>query len=214
MTKQLRFVSSCLGLVLLGVVAPSLADEAATAPAIAAKWQVQEINYSYTAFTTAYDCDAAADKLEAILKTLGTHPNTKVRASGCNGNRPSRNFFVTVTTAVPVPTAEIKEPTGADKSREDLLKRLGVKGDISTDEFPAAWKSIELSKERRLDIRPGDCELLESFSKRVLPKLGIKIEEERINCTPNQVGFQPPQLKVSALVPLKSPDAKASDKTG
>jgi hypothetical protein len=27
------------------------------------------------------------------------------------------------------------------------------------------------------------------------------------------VSLQPPQLKVSALVPLKSPDAKASDKT-
>jgi hypothetical protein len=208
-TGQRRILSSCLGVMLLCFGALSLADEAA----IASKWQVQEISYSYVAFTTAYDCDAAADKIEAILKTLGAHPNTKARAAGCPGSRPARNFFVTITTAVPVPAADIKEPTDADKSREELLKRLGVKSDISTDEFPATRKSIELSKERRLDIRPGDCELLEGLSKRVLPKLGLKIEEERITCMPNQVSLQPPQLKVSALVPLKSPDAKASDKT-
>jgi hypothetical protein len=198
---------SCVGLMLLGLGSQAFAEEAA----INSKWQVHEINYSYIAFTTAYNCDAAADKLEAILKTLGAHPNTKVRASGCSGSRPARNFFVTVTTAVPVPTAEIKAPTDADKSRDELLKRLGVKSDISTDEFPAAWKTIELSKERRLDIRPGDCELMEGLRDRVLPKLGIKVEQDRISCTPNQVGLQAPQLKVSALVPLKSPDAKASE---
>jgi hypothetical protein len=207
---QRRLLTSFLTLMLLGAGAAALAEETP----IASKWQVQEINYSYTAFTTAYDCDAAADKIEAILKTLGAHPNTKARASGCPGSRPSRNFFVTITTAVPVPAADIKAPTDADKSREELLKRLGVKSDIGTDEFPAGWQSIELSKERRLDIRSGDCELLEGLSKRVLPKLGMKIEEERVTCMPNQVSLQPPQLKVSALVPLKSPDAKASEKTG
>lgn len=185
------------------------ADEAPTP----SRWKLQELTYSHNAYTTAYDCDSAADKIKAILVAAGAHPDTQVRANGCPSNRPSRNFFVTITTAIAVPAADMKD-SSSDKSREELLKRLGSKAHVSSEEFPASWKSVELSKERRLDIRPGDCELVEGLSKRVLPKLGIKIEEERISCTPNQLGLQPPQLRVSALVPLKSPDAKAADKSG
>lgn len=191
----------------LAICGPSLAaDEAA----ITSKWQVQEINFSYVGFTTAYDCTSVADKIKAILTTLGAHPETQVRATGCPTARPSRTFFVRVTAAMPVPAADVKL-TDADKSREELLKRLGVKNEFEKEEFPAAWKSIELSKDRRLDLRPGDCELIEELHDEVLPKLGVKIEEERISCTPNQLSLQPPYLRVSALVPLKSPDAK-SDK--
>jgi hypothetical protein len=201
-------VLSCAAV--LALTSVSTASVAADAP-IASRWKPQEINYSYNAFTTAYDCDSAASKLKAILLSVGAHPDTKVRANGCANNRPSRNFFVTITTATAVPAADLKEGD-SDKAREDLLKRLGGAKTISSAEFPASWKSVELSKDRRLNIRPGDCELIEGLSKRVLPKLGIKIEEERISCTPNQLSVQPPQLRVSALVPLKSPDAKTDAK--
>jgi hypothetical protein len=131
-----------------------------------------------------------------------------VSASGCVSSRPSRNFFVSITAATPVPAAEAK-PTAADQSKQELLKRLGTKSDISSDEFPAVWKTVDLSKNRRLDLRPGDCELMEELRDRVLPKLSIKVTEDRLRCTPNQVGITTPQLTVSALVAAKSPDAKS-----
>lgn len=203
MNMRMRLLGSLFGLALAGACAQALAaDDSAPIPS---KWKPQEINYSYVGFTTAYDCDAAADRVKTILTTLGAHPDTKVRASGCPASRPSRTFFLKITTATPVPVADFKE-TSADKSRRELLDRLGAKKDISTEEFPATWKSVELSKERRLNIRPGDCELIEGLRDKVLPKLGIKIEEERITCTPNQLDLQPPQLRVSALVPVKSAD--------
>ena len=71
-----------------------------------AKWRPLEIKYSYTGFTTAYDCLAFESKMKRILRTLGAHPQTKVRAQGCTINRPSRNFFVTITTATPIPAAQ------------------------------------------------------------------------------------------------------------
>lgn len=198
--------SPLLGLAMLGVGAQAVAADAAAVPS---KWQVQEINYSYVGFTTAYDCDSAADKVKLILTTLGAHPSTKVRASGCPLNRPSKTFFLTITAATAVPAADVRQ-TSTDQSRQELLKRLGKQNELLEQEFPASWQSVDLSKQRRLDIRPGDCELIDGLSDKVLPKLGVKVEEERITCTPNQLGLQPPYLRVSALVPLKSPDAKTT----
>ena len=206
-TKQNALMSAVALALSLASSAASSADET-----IQSRWKLQEITYSHNAFTTAYECDSAADKIKAMLVAMGAHPDTHVRANGCPGNRPSRNFFVTITTATAVPAADITE-SKSDKSREELLKRLGSKAQISSEEFPASWKSVELSKERRLDIRPGDCELVESLSKRALPKLGVEVEEQRISCTPNQLDIQPPQLRVSALMPLKSPDAKDASKS-
>lgn len=191
---------------LLGTIAHA-ADE----QPISAAWKVQEITYSYMGFTTAYSCDAFEDKLESILKTLGAHPNTKVRATGCPTSRPSRNFFVSITTATPVAAADVKV-SDAEKSKQELLKRLGVKSDFGSEPFPAVWKTVDLAKERKLNIEPGDCELMEGVRDRVLPKLAVKIESQSITCTPHQVGLTPPQLKVSALAPLPSADVK--DKAG
>ena len=172
-------------------------------------WKVQEITYSYVGFTTAYNCDSAETKIKSILTTLGAHPNTKVRATGCPSNGPSRNFFVNITAATPVPADEAK-PSSSDESKQALLKRLGVKSDISTDQFPATWKSVDLSTDRKLDLRPGDCELMEGLRDKVLPKLGIKVTEDRLSCTPNQLGITTPKLVVSALMAQKSPDAKST----
>ncbi len=203
MPLRTHFWRSLLGLTFLGFCASSLAADDAP---VQAKWQVQEIKYSYVGFTTAYDCDAAASKIKAILETVGAHPDTRVRATGCPLTRPSRTFFVTITAVTPVPADELEE-TAADKSRQELLQRLGVKNNFS-DEFSATWQSVDLSKERRLNIRSGDCELIEGIRDKILPHFSVKIEEDRVSCTPNQLSIQPPQLKVSALVAQKSPDAQ------
>jgi hypothetical protein len=50
---------------------------------------------------------------------------------------------------------------------------------------------------------------MEGLRDRVLPKLGIKVTEDRLRCTPNQLGITTPQLTVSALVATKSPDQKS-----
>lgn len=177
---------------------------------IQSMWHLQEINYSYMGFTTAYNCDAFETKLESILKSLGAHPATRVRASGCQLNVPSRNFFVTITTARPVPASEeaamaIKSGKRTE-SQQKLLDRLGVKNPVSTDAFAAQWTTVDLSRDRKLDLQPGDCELMEGLRDQVLPKMGIKVVSDDVNCTPKQLSIQTPELKVSALVPLPSAD--------
>jgi hypothetical protein len=69
---------------------------------------------------------------------------------------------------------------------------------------------VDLAKNRRLDLRPGDCELMEGLRDKVLPQLGMKVSSRNLSCTPNSVGIATPELSVSSLVPTKSPDAKSS----
>lgn len=176
-------------------------------------WKPVEIKYSYVGFTTAYNCDAYEAKMKNILTTLGAAPQTKVRASGCvDPNRPSRNFFVTVTTATPIPASEAKDQP--NKSERELIERLtGSKDPLTADPFPAQWQTIDLHRKRDLDLEPGDCELMEGLRDDVLPKLSVKIVQDRVLCTPRSVGIATPQLTVSALVPTpKADDSTAAKK--
>jgi len=188
-----------------------LAGHAEDSAPVQAGWKTQEIRYSYTAFTTAYNCDAAEDRIKAILRALGAHEQTRVSAQGCTLNRPSRNFFITITTATPAPIADLAK-TPAQTSRDELLKRLGVAAAKLDETFPAEWKTIELSRDRKLDLQPGDCELMEGLRDHVFPKLSVKIQTDRVRCIPRQVSYTTPELTVSALVAMPKPDA-AVDKT-
>lgn len=196
-----------LALVCGAMMLPLAGQAAESSAPVQATWKTQEIRYSYTGFTTAYDCDAAEDRLKAILRALGAHEQTRVSAQGCNLNRPSRNFFITITTATPVPLADAKPTATVNTSKEELLKRLGVASKQLDETFPAEWKTVDLSRDRKLDLEPGDCELMEGLRDHVLPKLSVKIVADRVECIPRQVSVQTPELKVSALVPVATPDA-------
>ena len=192
-----------------GAYADSPADSTGSVQSV---WKPVEVKYSYVGFTTAYDCDSFESKVKSILLKLGAAPQTRVQANGCINTRPSRNFFVTVTTATPIPVSEAKEP--ANKATKELTERLtGKKDPLQTDPFPAQWQTVDLSRDRKLDLEPGDCELMEGLKKEVLPKLSVKVLADRVTCTPHDLSIQTPQLTVSALVPLpKADDATAADR--
>ena len=208
---RVRLAGACVLAAVLSQAA--YAGSPDTAQPVQSVWKPVEIKYSYVGFTTAYNCDAFETKVKNILLTLGATPLTKVKANGCvDVNRPSRNFFVTVTTATPIPASEAKEP--ANKATKELTERLTGKADpLKTDPFPAQWKTIELSRDRKLDLEPGDCELMEGLKKDVLPKIGVKVVTDRVSCTPNNLSISTPQLTVSALVALpKADDSSAADR--
>lgn len=203
-----QFKSRLIALCIVSAVLP-LSGNAARTPEdsgpVQSTWKPQEIHYSYVGFTTAYNCDAAEEKLKNILLALGAHPQTKVRAAGCRLDRPSRNFFITITTATPVAVTD-GTTASPDQSQQELIKRLGVKSSITSDQFPAAWKTVDLSSDRKLDLQPGDCELMQGLRDRVLPSLSVRIIADSVQCTPKQLSIQTPELKVSALMPAVSPD--------
>lgn len=183
-------------------------DDAANS--VQAVWKPVEVKYSYVGFTTAYNCDAFETKVRSILLALGAPAVTRVQANGCiDINRPSRNFFVTITTATAIPASEAKEPP--DKATKELAERLtGRKDPLKTDPFPAQWKTVDLSRDRRLNLEPGDCELMEGLTRDVLPKLSVKVVNDGVQCTPHSLSIQTPPLTVSALIPLPKADESSS----
>lgn len=198
-----RWVS---GAVLCTVAMFAQAAETQSAAPIEAGWKTQEIRYAYTGFTTAYNCDSAERRVKDILQALGAHEQTRVRAQGCDPGRVSRNFFIVITTATPVPLADRPAPA-VNSSREELLRRLGVASKQLDETFPAQWQTLSLASQRRLDIEPGDCELLQGLRDFVLPKISVKVLEDDVNCVPNQITpYRKPDLKVSALVKVPSAD--------
>jgi hypothetical protein len=212
-SRALIFAAVCGGMLLPCAGHSAEQDSPANSAPVQAAWKAQEIRYSYNGFTTAYNCDAAEDRIKAILRALGAHEQTRVSATGCNFNRPSRNFSITITTATPVPASELPAKSPADASKDELLKRLGVAPAQLEGTFPAEWQTVDLSRNRRLDLDPGDCELMEGLKDRVLPKLGVKVISSRVQCIPRQLGIQAPELTVSALVPMAKPDDASANET-
>jgi len=197
------------GLVTLMLAAALPLAGQAAAPAgdqpIQSVWQPQEIRYSYVGFTSAYSCSAAETRLKNILLALGAHPQTKVRANGCYNDRPSKSFFISITTATPVAAKDVKR-SAREKSEQTLIDKLGGSKAVSSEPFPARWQTVDLSRDRKLDLQPGDCELMQGLRDSVLPKLSIKVVADGVQCTPHQLSIQTPELTVSALVPLPSAD--------
>lgn len=179
---------------------------------IAAVWKPVDVQFSYHGFTTSYSCDGLEQRVAQILGVLGAHPNTRVAATGCPTNGPSDHAFVHITGGLPMPAADAKPVASGDKSRAELLQRLGVKPSMDQDQFPATRKVIDLSRERQARLEPGDCELMEQLSREVFPKLGLKVVDGDSRCFPNQLPISTPRMKVSALIKAPAADEVSKQK--
>jgi hypothetical protein len=171
---------------------------AGTTGELAAHWRAQQVRLQYHGFTSAYDCDALADKVADILQILGAHPATRVSGAGCAAGRPSRTVTLQILTALPAPAAGPLEP-----NQQQLLQQLGVPA--SQGSFSARWDTVELAAaDRRLQLQPGDCELIEQVGKELLPQLGMEVVEQNTPCIPREVPLTRPTLTVRTLIASQS----------
>ena len=197
-----RFAALLLaGLIPLSACNAASADDSQPVRTV---WKPVSIRYSYVGFTAAYSCDAAASRVKNILLALGAHPQTKVQATGCYSNRPSRNFFISITTATPVAVDARSAAHG--KVDDKTIEALGLKGDFATAAFASQWRTVDLGRDPKLDLKAGDCELMQGLRDNVLPKLSVKIVDDRVQCIPHQMSLATPVLTVSTLAPMPSAD--------
>lgn len=225
MTRQCVTSASLLWLTLLfslpaaGVAEERAAPDAAPATAadpVQAIWKHQEIAFYFQSFTTFYSCTSLESKLERIMRELGVHARVKVRSADCPSSvaRMPRVVMQVVSPVEATPAALADRDK--NKSVRELAQRVrGKKNDHpldSLEEFPAQWRLVSLTR-GRLDLQPGDCELIDELQKKVLPKLAIRIVRDDVQCTPNQLTMGQPRLEVEALIEIPKPDA-AEQKQG
>jgi hypothetical protein len=191
------------------LMAAAVAAEEQPQP-VQAIWKPQEITFYFQSFTTFYSCSGLENKLERLLKSLGVTADVKVRAAECPSGTAQMPRVVMKVTAPVEATPDALAERDKDKSTRDLSARVNGKEAEqalakSLEQFPAQWRRVSLSR-GKLDIEPGDCELIDELRRKVLPKLAIRIVKNNLQCSPNQLTLGQPQLEVEALVALPKPD--------
>jgi hypothetical protein len=195
----------------LGQAPPASSSGASAAPApVQAIWKHQEIAFYFQSFTTFYSCTGLEGKLERIMRALGVHATVRVRSADCPSSV-ARMPRVILRVASPVEaTPEALAEREKHKSVRELTERVKGKSTNpidSLEQFPAQWRRVSLTR-GRLNLEPGDCELVEELQRKVLPKLAVRVTDDDLQCSPNQLTLGQPRLEVEALVEMPRPDDK------
>jgi len=175
---------------------------------VEAVWKVQSLSFAYSGYATVYSCDALLAKVRGILQGLGARDTLRIRSMGCTDMVTHGRMEITLESPV-VATPENIEALTTYDSKQELVARIRNEHLASAEDvqrFPAAWKTISMTRDRSLKLGPSDCELVEQLRRDVLPHMSIRVEHDRLRCSSVFGNIGQPQLRVAALVALPNPD--------
>jgi len=175
---------------------------------VEAVWKVQSLSFAYSGYATVYSCDALLAKVRGILQGLGARDTLRIRSMGCTDMVTHGRMEITLESPV-VATPESIEALTTYDSKQELVARVRNEHLASAEDvqrFPAAWKTISMTRDRSLKLGPSDCELVEQLRRDVLPHMSIRVEHDRLRCSPVFGNIGQPQLRVAALVAVSEPE--------
>ncbi len=171
----------------LGVAIPVHADQSRQAEQPAA-WTLHEVDLMYMGFTTRYTCSGLKSKVKLLLKHLGVREDVKIRERGCEYGYEKVADFPRLKISFYAPTI----PKAGDKDPGEPV--LGV------------WRPVVIKKNSPKGLDMGDCELVEIFRDRVLPKFLTRSVEGDVNCIPHQLVGNRIDLRFEVLTGIRSVD--------
>jgi hypothetical protein len=175
MNTPLRLLTGAL--VSFAFAAPvAWAEDAAAVPAV---WQKHEYSFVFMGFTSTYSCDGLAGALQRLLLRSGARADAKAYPRPCSrGDRPQKL-------------------AGADLTFYTLAPAgPGVEGEPAM----GTWQPVHFATHDPRDMQDGDCELVEEFSKTLLPMFTTRAVDARMACVPHQSSFF--RLSYEVLAPL------------
>ena len=199
--------------VLAAAAAVATADVASSpdaGPTVSAMWLEQDWYQSHTGFTTYYSCDGLRDKVRSLLRQLGVRDDLKVSSAGCSSSTGIEQFprlrikVASAVEATPERLAALEER----REQIELIAKVNEKRpdyDRQSLQFAARKRIVEFRDRRGSAIEQGDCEFMETFADDVLPKIGARVVEREIRCTPHQVSMNSIRLVVEVLEPAPPP---------
>jgi hypothetical protein len=141
---------------------------------VAAVWKERHIDFFYLGRTARYSCDGLRDKVRAMLLDLGARRDVKIVAIGCEDyNR------VRVNSAGPSLNIIFSAPAFPDAAAKPLRP-----GDLAATD--ARFEAFTITSDAFRNMGIGDCELVEEFTRQILPKLVTRDLKRDITCVPNQ----------------------------
>lgn len=154
--------------------AAAVAGTTVTGNPVAAVWKERHIDFVYLGRTTRYSCDGLRDKVRAMLLDLGARHDVKIAAIGClpddrlrvNSPQPSLDIIFSAP-ALPDPAAKPQRV-----------------GDLAATD--ARFEPFTIASDAFRNMGIGDCELVEEFTRQILPQLATRDVRQDITCTPPQ----------------------------
>lgn len=141
---------------------------------VPAVWKEQHVDFVYMGRTARYSCDGLRDKVRAMLLDLGARRDVKIEAIGCEDyNRAHANS--------PEPGLDIifSAPALPDAAAKPLRP-----GDLAATD--ARFVAFTITSDAFRNMGIGDCELVEEFTRQILPKLVTRDLQQDIACVPYQ----------------------------
>ena len=142
---------------------------------IAAVWKEQRLNFFYMGRTSRYSCDGLRDKVRAMLLDLGARRDLRIMALGCEepaararlGSLGPSLGLVFSTPALPDAAAKPLRP-----------------GDLGL--VNARFETFTITSDAFRNMSIADCELVEAFTRQILPKFVTRDLRQDITCVPFQ----------------------------
>jgi hypothetical protein len=186
----LRAALLCLAC-LAAAPAPAIADDGLPDEEAAA-WTLHEVDFQYMGFTTRYTCGGLKSKVKLLLKHMGVRNDVKILERGCEYGYQKVADFPRLKISFWAPTI----PKAGDRDPGDPV--LGV------------WKPVVIKRDSPKGLEMGDCELVEIFRDRIVPKFVTRNEQGGVNCIPHQLVGNRIDLRFDVLTGVQSvDDAKA-----
>ena len=184
----LRAAAVCL---LLFAALPAVAEDSLPGeePAV---WTRHEVDLQYMGFTTRYTCSGLKSKVKLLLKHMGVREDVKLLERGCEFGYQKVADFPRVKITFWAPTL----PKMGDKDPGDPV--LGV------------WKAVTIKRNSPKGLDMGDCELVELFRDRVMPKFLVRDLQGDVNCIPHQLVGNRIDLRFEVLTGVQSVDDAAA----
>ncbi len=167
---------------------PAFADESLPTEEAAA-WTMHEVDFLYMGFTTRYTCSGLRSKVKLLLKHLGAREDIKILERGCEFGYQRVADFPRLKVTFYAPTI----PEQGEKDPGEPV--LGV------------WKPVVIKRNSPKGLEYGDCELVELFRDRVMPKFLTRSMEGDINCIPHQLVGNRIGLQFEVLTGIQSVDS-------
>jgi hypothetical protein len=154
-----------------------------------AVWTRHEVDLQYMGFTTRYTCGGLKSKVKLLLTHMGVREDVKILERGCEYGYQKVADFPRLKITFYAPTL----PEKGDKDPGEPV--LGV------------WKPVTIKRNVPKGLEMGDCELVEIFRDRVMPKFVTRDMQGDVNCIPHQLVGNRIDLRFEVMTGIQSVDS-------
>ncbi len=158
----------CTGVFMSTAVVAAEPPPRQTAAPESGVWQKREYSFAFLGFTTTYSCDGLADKIKVLLIAAGARPDAKSRPGACASGFGHPDKFARADLTFYALTPSDTDPSPGSRPVEGM------------------WRGVFLSDRSPLELRTGDCELVEQFRHWVLPMFTTRNLDDHTTCVPHQ----------------------------